>query len=245
MKKKDWIYIICLLLFEAGLYGVGCLFSDNVEYRIVLGGVFFVIWLGFSVGLVLYRVLTKRGRETLEIKLSRQGFNIQKSFNYSNDMGANVTVYFDFDSKQFASNLLYNAVIPFSRVSSGRVEIRSYGANSNKSTVRYVISIRRKSDDNNYDYIEMFDTVVDNCDLSGTEEITEQMVAKYNSLKDIIELDNDVQRIIEINKSDGFVISAVTDDEWQQSADSDEIDHDSSENSDPHYTKPPFSDKKW
>ena len=245
MKKKDWIYIIGLLLLVAALYGVSLLFSDDVEYRIIMGAICLVAWLAFTLGAVAYRLLTKRGRETLEIKLSRQGFNAQRRYQYSTDSGINITVYIDFDSKQFASNQLYNNVIPFSRIASGRIEIRSNAINTNKSTVLYVISIRRKGSENYYDYIEMFRTDVANGDLTDKEEITDLMIAKYPSLKDIVELDRDVQRIMEINKSDGVFVSEIPDGDWNKSPDSDEIDYDPNENTNPTYTKPPFSDKKW
>ena len=244
MKKKDFILIIGLLIFEAALYAVCWFLVDGVEIRTVLGVVFILIWLIFLIAVLLFRLLPKRTRETLEIKLSRQGFNSQKSFHYSNDMGANVTLYVDFDSKQIASNVIYNNVLPFSRIASGHVEIRHYGINSNKSSVNYVIAIRRKGVDNCFDYIEMYNTLVDNADLTDKEEVSEQMIVKYPALKEIVELDAVIQQIADINKADGFDSTEVND-EWIKSADSDEIDYDPNENSDPNYTKPPFSNKRW
>ena len=245
MKKLDWILIFSLLALVVVLFVVCWFISDDVELRVVMGVVFLLIWLGFVLVVVLYRFLPKRARETLEIKLSRQGFNAQKSFHYSNDMGANVALFIDYDGKQIASNVFYNNVIPFSRISGGRVEILSYGINSDKSIVHYVISIHRKGDDNAFDYVEMFNTVVENSDLPDKEEVTEKMIAKYPSLKEIVELDDEIKRIVELNKSDGFVTNEVADGEWQKAPDSDEIDYDPNENSDPNYTKPPFSNKRW
>ena len=245
MKKLDWICIVSLLLVVLVIFVVSCFFFDEAEYRIMMGAMCFGIWLVYTSIMVAYRLLSRRGHETLEIKLSRQGFNTQRSYHYSTDAGINITAYIDFDGKQFASNQIYNYVIPFSRIASGRVEIRSNALNANKSTVAYVISIRRKDSDNNYDYIDLFHTVVDNIDITDKEEITELMIAKYPSLKDIVELDSDVQRIIEINKSNGILVDELTDDDWQKDADSDEIDYDPNENTNPNYTKPPFSDKKW
>ena len=245
MKKLDWILIFSLLIIVALLFAVCWFVSDEAEFRIVMGVVLFLIWLVFVLVVIMYRLLPKRGRETLEIKLSRLGFNIQKCYQYSNDVGISVTLYIDFDSKQIAGNVFYNNVIPFSRLASGRVEIVAYGINTNKSIVHYVISIRRKGSDNQYDYIEIFNTIVENSDLSDNEEITEQMLAKYPLLKDILDLDGDVQRIVSINEADGFVTNEVADGEWEKYSDSDEIDYDPSENSDPNYTKPPFSDKRW
>ena len=245
MKKLDWICIVSLLLVVLVIFVVSCFFFDEAEYRILMGAMCFGVWLVYTSIMVAYRLLSRRGRETLEIKLSRQGFNAQRSYHYSTDAGINIMVYIDFDSKQFASNQIYNYVIPFSRIASGRVEIRSNALNSNKSAVAYVISIRRKGSENYYDYIEVFGTVVENDDLSDGEEITNLMIAKYPSLKDIVELDRDLQRIIEINKSDDVFISEIPDGDWQKAADSDEIDYDPNENTNPNYTKPPFSDKKW
>ncbi|MCH5159962.1 MAG: hypothetical protein J1F66_03840 [Clostridiales bacterium] len=245
MKKKDYIMILSMLIFVVALYFVSWLFSDDTEFRIVMGVVLLLIWFSFFVFVLLYRLLPKRNRETLEIKLSRQGFNTQKSFHYANDMGANVTLYVDFDSKQFASNVIYNNVIPFSRIANGRVEILPYGINSNKSNVHYVITIRRKGSDNAFDYIEMFNTFVNNADLTDKEEITEQMIAKYPSLKEIVELDAAIQQIAEINKSDGLDATEVDDEEWCKATESNDIDYDPNENATPNYTKPPFSDKRW
>ena len=246
MKKKDWILIFGFLIFVVALYVVTLFFSDDVEYRIIMAVVFFALWLVFTVFVVLYRVLPKRGRETLEIKLSRQGFNAQKVFHYTSDMaGINVTLYVDFDSKQLASNLFYNNVIPFSRVANGRVEFLPYGINTNKSIVHYVISIYRKDSENKFDYIELYNTVVENTDLSDNDEITEQMVVKYPSLREIVELDGVIKQIMEVNKSDGFDVSEVDSDSWEKDSDPDEIDYDPNENSYPNYTKPPFWNKKW
>ena len=182
--------------------------------------------------------------ETFEIKLSRMGFNAQKSylgnhFAYENK----VYICIDFDSKQFASNLIYHYVVPFSRVASGRIEILPYNMSKEKCIVRYVISISRKDDDMSYDYIELFDTVVYKSELGENDELTEPMFGKYPVLDDILALNEDIQKIIEINVADGVAVRFASDEEWEELDENDE--QSTEDDDDRHYTKPPFWNKRW
>ena len=154
--------------------------------------------------------------EAFEIKLSRLGFNAQRSY-ISRHYALSKTVYIciDFDSKQFASNLIYRYVVPFSRIASGNIEVMSYNASSDKCIVHYVIAVSRKNDDMSYDYIELFDTVVDKSELGDNDQLTEQMFGKYPLLDQILALNEDIQKIVEINKADGVAKRLATDEEWE------------------------------
>lgn len=244
MKKSDWILISTIFAVLLALFVVIWFVLDDVIVSAVLGVSFFIIWVFLTVALMLIRVLPNRSRENAEIKLSRQGFNAQKSHIYYKE-GVNVTVDIDFDSKQLASNEIYNLIVPFSRIASGRIEIMSYGTSKTRSIVHYVISITRKGNDLEYDYIEMFNTIVNNSCLGADGEITEQMLQEYPALKDIVDLDQDIQKIMEINNADGVAMREVTEEEWQQCEDFDDGDVQSNDEDEPHYTKPPHWNSRW
>ena len=189
--------------------------------------------------------LENRRGESFEIKLSQLGFNAQKSY-VGHHVAVENTVFIaiDFDSKQFASNLIYNQVVPFGRIASGRTEILPYAMSDEKCVVQYVISVARKDDDMSYDYIELFDTVVFKSELGENDSLTEEMLNKYPLLNEILALDEDIQKIIKINLADGVALRPASDDEWQeQDMDSEQLQE--SEETEANYTKPPFADKRW
>lgn len=245
MKKIDWTIIAVMLVVLVALFVVIWFVLDDVIVSVVLGVTFLIIWVLCIVAFKLIRVLPKRSRENDEIKLSRQCFNAQKSYLYYNEMGINVTVDIDFDNKQLASNKIYNLIVPFSRVASGRIEISSYGTSKTRSIVNYVISITRKDNDLSYDYIEIFNTIVNNSCLGADGEITEQMLQEYPALKDIVDLDQDIQKIMEINIADGVAMREATEEELQHSEEFENFDIKSDNDDEPHYTKPPHWNSRW
>ena len=159
----------------------------------------------------------------------------------STSLGRKVVVLIDFPTKQFGSNLIYKQVVPFSRVASGRIEVLPYAASKEKCQVQYVIAISRKDNDLSYDYIEMFSTVVNKSELGENDQLTAEMFDKYPQLSDILALHEDVQKIMEINHADGVAMREATDGEWGEPSETEQVPEDEQ----PHYTKPPFWNKKW
>ena len=189
--------------------------------------------------------MKNRLSESFEIKLSRMGFNTQKSYvGHRFDVENTVYICIDFDSKQFASNLIYNNVVPFSRIASGRIEVFPYNISKEKCIVRYVISVSRKNNDMSYDYIELFDTVVYKSEMGENDQLTEQMLSKYQVLNEMLALNEDIQKIVEINISDGVALREATPEEWEEQEVAAEQYEENDEN-EPHYTKPPFWNKRW
>ncbi|MCH5153248.1 MAG: hypothetical protein J1F68_04755 [Clostridiales bacterium] len=247
MKKKYliWVLLCCIVSIVAVTIGSFVYKANSGEH---LSWVFFVfVPLGFTAAVFCLALLgnymeTHKG-ETIETKMYRSGFSGQKSYIGHHLTAQNkVVVMIDFKTKQFASNQIYRYVVPFSRVASGRIEVLPYNMSNEKCIVQYVIAIARNDGEMSYDYIELFDTVVDKSELGENDKLTEQMFDKYPLLNDILALNEDIQKIVKINQADGVALRQATDEEWQEPTAEDEQ---TAENHEPNYTKPPFNDKRW
>ena len=256
MKKKYWITVlICFVVSVIGVtIGSFAYKADNGEhfswYVFVFVPLVFTALI-FAVFALLNRVKTRQS-ESFEMQLSRFGFNTQKSYTgHRLSVENTVRIGIDFDSKQFACNLIYRYVVPFSRIASGRIEVLPYNMANDKCVVQYVIAITRKDNDTMYDYIELFNTVVSKSELGENDQLTQEMIDKYSTLKDMLALNEDIQKIVQINIEDGAVLQQAIGEEWNEQTVGDEtqvddgLDYDPNENSNPNYTKPPFSNKRW
>lgn len=247
MKKKYLIWVLLCFVASVVAITVGSfVYKANTGKH--LSWAFFVfVPLGFTAAIFgiasLANHLETHQGESFETKLSRSGFSGQKTYvGHHMAVENKVCIVIDFNTKQFASNLIYKYVVPFSRVASGRIEILPYNMSKEQCIVQYVISISRKDNDMDYDYIALFDTVVDKSELGENDSLTAEMFDRYPLLSDILALNEDIQKIVEINKADGVALREATDEEWTEQP----VDEGQSQDSDePHYTKPPFSDKRW
>ena len=218
MQKKYWIGVFAALAMSVVVVAIGSFIhqtnsGEHFGWQLWVFVPLGVTALALGVALLFNYLETHKG-ESFESQLSRIGVNTRKTYVGHHIAPENkVCVVIDFDSKQFASNLIYHYVVPFSRIASGRIEVLPYATSREKCRVQYVISVRRKDNETNYDYIELFDTVVYKSELGENDQLTTEMFNKYPVLNDILALNEDVQKIMEINIKDGVALRDVTDDE--------------------------------
>lgn len=260
MKKKDWIILgivsAIYLLIMLVIYFVWRTDIDGHLLLALLGGSFG----GYVVVVLLVVALSsrhsKRVTENFEMRISREGFSMQKVYTYNNEAASqSTTVAIDFDSKRFACNLLYKYIVPFERIAASRIEFapRYTGIlQDNKLVVSLVISVHEAYDEFKYFYISMFGVLVDGQDVGDNDDITPELLAKYPDLQQICDLQQDMLKLLEVNSSNGVAMHDATDEEWEQLAQNSDnvakngnIDQFGASDDQPHYTKPPFNDSRW
>ena len=217
MKKKYLISVLVGVVVGAIMVAIiATVFKYSVEgqlnvYFYVVASVCFVAAVA---GAVLMRYFLEKRNQSPE---SKSTFSSEKKY-ISSYQGQTVAVIIDFNRKIFASNELELSVIPFTKVVGGSIQVQPHPQYRDNCIVKYVIEVMCR-DDMSHDNIELFHTMVDSKELGENNSLTEQMFDKYPRLNDILNLHEDVSKILEMNQQDF--------------------------NDDPHYTKPPFSNNRW
>lgn len=136
--------------------------------------------------------------------LIKQGFHTDKRYEANGQ-----TLCIDFDGKRIANTYLSTKMfVPFDDVVNYRVECYRKGdvavLPEDKRYVNLVITVNREdpTPDHPYLYLAMFEVQVDAADVPEIPDVTEEMVSKYPDLEAVYRLKQDVERILEINKSE-------------------------------------------
>ena len=142
-------------------------------------------------------------RQKFDILLQREGFVASKQYKWDKHL-----VCLDFDSQRLANTYLSTKpIVPFSDVLSFRIETYRIGAHEelpeDQCFLSFVISIKKEGFDYEYQYIPVFEVKVDSADVAEVKEITQELTDKYPELTDMMALQTDVKKILEINAANG------------------------------------------
>ena len=150
--------------------------------------------------------------------IAKQGFNrLLKKENFNTEklhVWGDTQLHIDFTGKRMANNYLSTKpIFPFSDVVSYRFETYRISGNAyaehlevlsdDEQFVNIVLTIKRPEHEFEYLYIPMFEVKVLSVDVGeSVESLSDELVAKYPDLQQIVDLQNDVERILASNKLD-------------------------------------------
>ena len=77
--------------------------------------------------------------------------------------------------------------------------------------VSFVITVTKEGFETEYLYIPVFEVKVDAKDVQHVKEITAELVEKYPELSDMMELQTDIKKILDINVANGIHHNIVKD----------------------------------
>ncbi|MCH5164425.1 MAG: hypothetical protein J1F36_05355 [Clostridiales bacterium] len=206
------VVVIMSLFIDIG-FAVMCIIMDYF----IPWWVYLIIPTFAAIMLVSAFLFEKLSKKKFFKFLEKHNFCIQKQYGeiISDDPEL---ICIDFGSKRFASNQLLSKIVPFSDIMSGNIEVKNtneFNIQTRKTFVSLIISVKIGNALDVF-YIETLQTTISNDDYSENFEITDALIEKYPSLKDIVLLKKDVERIIEINREDGVAYDHPSDDQWDE-----------------------------
>ena len=150
--------------------------------------------------------------------IAKQGFNRQlKKANFNTEklhVWGDTQLHIDFTGKRIANNYLSTKpIFPFSdvvgyRFETYRISGETYAEHlevlsDDEQFVNIVLTIKRPEHEFEYLYIPMFEVKVLRADVGeGVESLSDELVAKYPDLQQIVDLQKDIELILASNKYD-------------------------------------------
>ncbi len=200
LTKKNCIISIIILL---------CIIVSITAFSFVYhsqSGVWFPWWayviplLLFVIYVVSCFILTRKGNEKFYRQLRLSNFEIQSEYKWRNCIFC-----IDFVTKRIACNLLLKSVIPFQELNGFNVEISDRTQfkilPQNKCNISLSFSVIVGEDNKSLFHFSMFEVIVDVDDIENEQQINfESLVQKYPLLNDLVEMRQDLTKIIEYNK---------------------------------------------
>lgn len=203
MFKKEWTAFGILSAFTVALTLFTLFYTrkdgTHVGWLLYVAIVAIVATFALLVFL-LYLSITQR----FNILLQREHFVAQKQYAWRDQK-----LLIDFDSNRLANTYISTKpIVQFSEVASFRIETYRSGENAeldeDQCFVSLVIAISKAGFESEYLYIPAYEVKVSAEDGWDVKEITEELAEKYPKLADMLELQQDVKRIIEINAANGI-----------------------------------------
>lgn len=199
MTKRSWIISIVILL---------CTIVIITAFSFVYhsqSGEWFPWWVYaiaislFAVCVISCCIFTRRGNDKFYRRLQLLNFDIQRQYKWHNQIFC-----IDFSGKRIACNLLLKSVIPFQALAGFNAEISDRTQlkilPQDKRNVTLSVSVIVGDDNKNLFHIEMFEVIVNADDLKdGQQESFEYLVPKYPLMKDLVEMRQDLAKVIEYN----------------------------------------------
>ena len=211
MTNKKWI-VLAIILVCAALF----LTIFAVTFKSQTG--VSLPWWAFILALVIFALvvylvilLSRRSAQRFESLLATEGISTDRQYKW----GGHV-LYVDFDSQRLANTYLSTrAVIPFCDVAGYRLETYRDGESveltDEQIFVSMVISLTKEGFEFEYQYLPVFEIKLNVEDANDLKEITSELVDKYPELADMLALQTDLRKILEINRANG-IRSHITED---------------------------------
>ena len=206
MFKKDWIVFSILAAFTVFLTAFSVAYTDTngnqVEWLAYVAAVAIVATIAY-----LIYLLYVMSRQRFVRLLAQEKFNTEKKYVWDQN-----ELHLDFTNKLVASNYLSTKpIFPFSDVVGYRFETFRISGETHAEHVKVlsdderfvsiVLTIKKPEREFEFLYIPMFEVQVANDDVGeNIESISDELVEKYPDLKEIVELQKDVETILESNK---------------------------------------------
>ena len=207
MFKKDWIVFSILATFTVFLTAFSAVYKPNgaqVEWLAYVAAVAIVATIAY-----LIYLLYVMSRHSFERLLKRENFNTEKLYVWKNS-----ELHLDFTNELIANNhLATKPIFPFSDVVGYRFEAFRISGDTHAEHVEVlpddqrfvsiVLTVKMPEHEFEFLYIPMFEVTVDNGDIGETiETLSPELVEKYPDLQQLVDLQNDVEKILSINKKE-------------------------------------------
>ncbi|MCH5153249.1 MAG: hypothetical protein J1F68_04760 [Clostridiales bacterium] len=204
MTKNKWIVLIIILVCAAMFLTIFA-----VTFKAYTG--VDLPWWAFIAALVIFAlivylviILSQRSSKRFESLLLSEGIVTDRQYKWGNYL-----LYVDFASSRLANNYLSTReIIQFADVAGFRLETYRTGEDvelsDEQSFVSLVISFRKEGFEYEYQYLPVFEVKVESADIEDVKQISPQLVDKYPELSDMLALQDDLNKILEINAANGI-----------------------------------------
>lgn len=203
MFKREWTVFGILSACTVAVTLFALLYTrtdgTRVEWLLYVAIVAIVATLALLAFLV-YTHVTQR----FNLLLAREHFVAQKQYAWRDQK-----LCIDFDSERIANTYISTRpIVAFSEVAGFRIETYRIGEHAeldeDQCFVSLVIAISKAGVEDEYMYIPAYEVQVSAEDGWDVKEITEELAEKYPELADVLALQQDVKRIVEINAANGI-----------------------------------------
>ena len=198
MTKKKWISLGIIAVCAAIVLTIfSILFERSTGVALP--------WWAYIIGLLIYAlivyliyIITKITSQRYASMLAKADFHVDRQYEWDNQI-----ISIDFTSKRIANTYLTTKpFVDFSEIVGYRFETYHTGANKElpegKIFVSLVLSIKKEGFEYEYRYIPVFEVAVDAEIVGdGIAEITPELVDRYPDLKEMAELQADINKILE------------------------------------------------
>ena len=206
MFKKDWIVFSTLATFTVALTVFAVAYRPNgaqIEWLAYVSAVAIVATIAYLVYLLYIMA-----RQSFSKLLKRENFNTEKLHVWKERQ-----LHIDFTGQLIANNYLSTKpIFPFGDVVGYRFETYRISGDTyaehlqvlsdDEKFVSIVLTIKMPEREFEFLYIPMFEVKVSADDVGETvENLSDELVAKYPDLQQIVELQKDVDSILAINKN--------------------------------------------
>lgn len=204
MTKNKWI-IWAIVLACAAVFLTIFAVTFKSQTGVALPWWAFVAALAiFALIVYLVILLAQRSAQRFEALLLKEGIAKKLQYKWSSYL-----LYVDFESGRLANNYLSTrAIIPFSEVVGFRIEAYHDGEDEELSEeenfLSLVLTLKKDGYEFEYQYLPVFEIKVSAIDAIDVKEITTELVEKYPTLADMLALQQDVKKILEINAANGI-----------------------------------------
>ena len=206
MFKRDWIVFSILAAFTAFLTVFSFVYNPVgtdlswLTYVVALAITATIAYLIY----LLYAMSTQRFARLMR----QENFNTDKLYVWKEN-----ELHIDFAGKRIANNYLATRpIVPFEdvvgyRFETYRISGETYAEHLQvlgdaERFVSIVLTIKKPEREFSFMYIPMFEVKVESADIGETlESLSDELVAKYPDLQELVELQKDVESILEINKN--------------------------------------------
>ena len=204
MTKNKWIILAIILVCAALFLTIFAISFESITgvalpwWAVIVALVIF--------GLIVYLVilLSERSAKRFETLLLTEGISTEKQYKWGNYL-----LYVDFTGQRLANNYLSTRqIIPFSDVAGYRIE--SYRSSENVELpqeqifLSLVISLKKDGFEFEYQYLPVFEIKVESAAVDDFNEITDELVERFPELSEMLALQQDLKKIIEINSENGI-----------------------------------------
>lgn len=206
MTKRKWLSLGLIVVGAAVVLAIFAIVFQNRTGVALPWWAYLIALLIYVLVVYLIYLLAKNFSQRFENMLAKEGSNIDKQYKWNGQL-----LFIDFEGKRLANTYItIKPLVKFSEIAGYRYEIFQVGSQEelpdDKRFVSLILTVKKEGCEYEYLYIPMFEVALNSADVDeNISEITPELVEKYPDLKEMAELQEDVKRILEINKADGVV----------------------------------------
>ena len=199
MTKKKWFIAVIILICAAIFLTIFAVTFKSQTGQDLPWWAFVAALVIFALIVYLVILLSERSAKRFETLLLNEGIATDRQYKWRK-----YVLYVDFESQRLANNYLSTrAIVPFDDVAGCRIE--SYRISEevelpeSERFLSLVLTLRKEGSDYEYQYLPVFEVKVEAEDVTDIKEVTAELTEKYSELTDMLALQSDVKKILEIN----------------------------------------------